>query len=64
MAFELGLGVAWFKTKGRAHRWFPFKAVAHRAAKPLSDLEGTDAYIHHGTPRGAKGSRPLTGVHP
>jgi hypothetical protein len=30
------------------HVWFVFEARNRRLAKPLSDLNGTDAYIHDG----------------
>jgi hypothetical protein len=33
----------------RRHVWFVAEAVNHRLAKSLSDLNGTDSYIHEGT---------------
>jgi hypothetical protein len=52
MPFELGLVVAW-ATVGRAtHRWFVLEEVPHRLTKSLSDLNGTDPFIHHGRPEG------------
>jgi hypothetical protein len=52
MPFELGLAVAWSKARRQEHNWFVFEAVAHRLNKSLSDIGGTDPYIHRGTPRG------------
>lgn len=52
MPFELGLAVAWQKLRPRVHTWFVFEAMPRRAEKSLSDLSGTDIYIHHGTVRG------------
>jgi hypothetical protein len=52
MPFELGLAVAWQKLRPSAHTWFVFEAMPRRAEKSLSDLSGTDVYIHHGTVRG------------
>jgi hypothetical protein len=51
MPFELGLAVAWARSHPQ-HEWFIFESVNRRMAKSLSDLEGTDAYIHKGTVRG------------
>lgn len=51
MPFELGLAVAWEKLKG-PHEWFVFEAKPWRVQKSLSDLAGTDVYIHGGTIRG------------
>jgi len=48
MPFELGLAVAW----GRAnpdYKWFVFESVDRRLPKSLSDLAGTDPFIHTGT---------------
>jgi hypothetical protein len=49
MPFELGLAVAWERLKGRRYVWFVMEAMRHRLAKSLSDLNGTDVYIHGGT---------------
>lgn len=51
MPFELGLAVAWSRSNPR-HKWFVFEEVNRRLAKSLSDLNGTDPYIHGGTIRG------------
>jgi hypothetical protein len=52
MPFELGLAVAWQKVGDASHVWFVMEAVNYRLAKSLSDLSGTDAYIHNGTIKG------------
>lgn len=52
MPFELGLAVAWQRLRSRNHLWFVFERTPFRAAKSLSDLSGTDIYIHGGTARG------------
>lgn len=49
MPFELGLAVAWEKFRQRKHTWFVFESKTRRVAKSLSDLDGTDAYIHEGS---------------
>ena len=49
MPFELGLAVAWEMTGSKRHVWFVMEAVNYRLAKSLSDLNGTDPYIHEGT---------------
>jgi hypothetical protein len=51
MPFELGLAVAWAKANPQ-HKWFVFEAVRWRISKSLSDLDGTDPYIHGGTVSG------------
>ena len=53
MPFELGLVLGWLKTSGRRnHTWFVFESVGRRVSKSLSDLDGTDAYIHDERPKG------------
>ena len=52
MPFELGLAVAWEMTAPKSHMWFVAEAVNHRLTKSLSDLNGTDPYIHGGTIQG------------
>jgi hypothetical protein len=52
MPFELGLAVACAKHQRVTHNWFVFEAQAHRLKKLLSDLDGTDPYIHDANPRG------------
>ena len=51
MPFELGLAVAWHESGDPSHHWYVFEAKAHRLQKSLSDLNGTDPYIHHCRPR-------------
>ena len=51
MPFELGLAVAWAREHSD-HKWFVFESTRRRINKSLSDLDGTDAYIHDGTVRG------------
>lgn len=48
MPFELGLAVAHFSSRS----WFVFETRPYRLNKSLSDLDGTDPYIHGGTVRG------------
>lgn len=48
MPFELGLAVAVTLSANRQHRWFLLEQVAHRAAKSLSDISGTNVQIHDG----------------
>jgi hypothetical protein len=53
MPFEVGLVLGWLKASGRRnHTWFVFESVNRRLSKSLSDLDGTDAYVHDGKPRG------------
>jgi hypothetical protein len=52
MGFELGLTVARGHLLPVRHVWFVLESVNRRALKPLSDLAGTDVYIHSGTPEG------------
>jgi hypothetical protein len=49
MPFELGLIVNYAKTKrGPEHRWFVLEERPHRIKESLTDLDGTDVFIHHG----------------
>ncbi|MHB8502761.1 MAG: hypothetical protein ACYDCG_09530 [Candidatus Acidiferrales bacterium] len=52
MPFELGLAVGWEKIGGGRHVWFVMEAKDYRLEKSLSDLKGTDPYIHGGTIEG------------
>jgi hypothetical protein len=52
MPFELGLTVALKSTKLPNHAWVVCESVRRRLNKSLSDLDGTDPYIHDGTVRG------------
>jgi hypothetical protein len=48
MPFELGLAVAWAQAHPQ-HKWFVFESMRRRLNKSLSDLDGTDPYIHGGS---------------
>jgi hypothetical protein len=50
MPFEVGLAVARSRDQRSSHEWFLFESKAHRLSKSLSDLNGTDPYIHNGQP--------------
>jgi hypothetical protein len=52
MPFELGLAVAWQRIRRNEHGWFVFESRNFRLSKSLSDLNGTDAYIHGGNVNG------------
>jgi hypothetical protein len=52
MPFELGLAVASAKLALTKHDWFVCETKTHRVLKSLSDLNGTEVYIHAGSPRG------------
>ena len=52
MPFELGLSVALEKSNNPNHSWIICETVPHRIKKSVSDLDGTDAYIHGGTVAG------------
>lgn len=55
MPFELGLAVACQKLALPRQNWFVFVAKRGRIERALSDLDGTDAYIHRGRPAGVLG---------
>jgi hypothetical protein len=48
MPFELGLSVAHEKASKKRHEWFVCESQTFRLAKSLSDLNGTDPFIHDG----------------
>lgn len=50
MPFEVGLAVATARWRP-THQWFVFEARPFRVQQTLSDLSGTDAYIHRGGSR-------------
>ena len=50
MPFEVGLAVATARWRP-AHQWFLLEARPYRIQQTLSDLGGTDAYIHRDGPR-------------
>ena len=50
MAFELGLAVSKQKSSNsQAHGWYVCESQNFRLMKSLSDLNGTDPFIHNGT---------------
>jgi len=52
MPLELGLAIAWAKLHPKRHTWFLWESTPRRVQKSLSDLDGTDAYIHFGAAEG------------
>lgn len=50
MPFELGVAVERSRRPGVRHEWVVFEEQPHRLQRTLSDLNGTDPYIHHGDP--------------
>ena len=52
MPFELGLAVDWALDANPRHEWFVFESKANRLQKSLSDLNGTDPFVHDGTAHG------------
>lgn len=52
MPFELGLTLGWQHTANPSHVWFVCESQNYRVFKSLSDLNGTDVYIHNGRVRG------------
>jgi len=52
MPFELGLCVLHANRSTRSHTWFVFESRNWRIQKSLSDLNGTDPYIHGGSVQG------------
>lgn len=52
MPFELGLSVLHSMRANGTHTWFLFESTPWRVQKSLSDLNGTDPYIHNDTVNG------------
>ena len=52
MPFELGLIVGAARAANWKHDWFVFEAKRNRLLKSLSDLNGTEPYIHGAKPLG------------
>src|SRR5216683_791006 len=50
MPFELGIAVERSRRRGSGHQWVVFEEQPHRLQRTLSDLNGTDPYIHFGDP--------------
>jgi hypothetical protein len=51
MPLELGLAVGWARSHPD-HKWFVFESMSRRLSKSMSDLDGTDPYVHDGTVSG------------
>jgi hypothetical protein len=52
MPLELGLTITWAKLHPKRHTWFLWESTQRRLQKSMSDLDGTDPYIHYGTVEG------------
>src|ERR1700730_12032244 len=52
MPFELGLAVMSARCHRAKQTWFVLEAKSRRVEKSLSDLNGTDVYVHGGSPAG------------
>ena len=50
MAFELALAVGHQRYRQDAHTWYVFETRRGRIERTLSDLNGSDIFIHHGRP--------------
>ncbi len=53
MPLELGMTITWSTLNPDVHTWFVWESEPHRLQRSMSDLNGTDVCIHHGTPEGA-----------
>jgi hypothetical protein len=52
MPLELGMTITWQILNPDQHTWFVCESERYRLQRSASDLNGTDAYIHHGTVEG------------
>jgi hypothetical protein len=52
MPLELGMTIMWAEVHPDRHTWFLWEASSRRVQKSMSDLDGTDPYIHFGTVEG------------
>jgi hypothetical protein len=52
MPLELGMTITWASLHPKSHTWFVWESEPYRLQRSLSDLNGTDANIHNGTPEG------------
>ena len=52
MPLELGMTITWEMLNPDRHTWFVWESEPWRLQRSLSDLNGTDANIHRGTPEG------------
>jgi hypothetical protein len=52
MPLELGMTITWANLHPSRHIWFVWESEPYRIQRSASDLNGTDACIHNGTPEG------------
>jgi hypothetical protein len=52
MPLELGMTITWEILNPDQHTWFVCESEPYRLQRSVSDLNGTDPYIHNGTPEG------------
>ena len=52
MPLELGLTICWSELNPGLHDWFVWESERYRLQRSTSDLNGSDPYIHDGTPEG------------
>ena len=52
MPLELGMTITWQILNPNQHTWFVCESTSRRWQKSMSDLDGTDPYIHDGTVEG------------
>jgi hypothetical protein len=52
MPLELGLTITWAKLNPKRHGWSVWESAPKRLQKSMSDLDGTDPYIHSGAVEG------------
>jgi hypothetical protein len=52
MPLELGMTIAWQKLNPTLHDCIVWESEPYRIQRSASDLNGTDVYIHNGTPEG------------
>jgi hypothetical protein len=52
MPLELGLTITWAKLHPKRHTWYLLESAPRRLQKSMSDLDGTDPYIHSGNVQG------------
>jgi hypothetical protein len=52
MPLELGMTITWASLHPKSHTWLVWESEPYRLHRSLSDLNGTDANIHNGTPEG------------
>lgn len=52
MPLELGLTIVWAKLNPKRHSWSLWETEPRRLQKSMSDLDGTDPYIHTGNIEG------------